>query len=95
MLRPTPEEYQAFGTTPEAQPAEVKTQWRVHAARLHPDAGGDPEEFNRMRQLYNRIIEAARVCKVCGGTGRIMKQAGFNQLPMPCESCGGKGEFEI
>ena len=95
MLRPTPEEYQDFGITPEARPVEVKAHWRDLASRLHPDAGGDPKEFDRMRQLYNKIIESARICKACGGTGRTMKQAGFAQLPMPCETCGGKGEFEV
>lgn len=95
MIRPTIEEYNEFGVTVDAKPEDVKRQYRANAARLHPDAGGDPKEFDRMRQLYNKIIESARICKACGGTGRTMKQAGFAQLPMPCETCGGKGEFEV
>ena len=94
MIRPTTEEYNEFGVTLDARPEDVKRQYHANAARMHPDAGGDPEEFDRMRGLYARILEASKTCRACNGTGRVKKQAGFSQLSVPCEACNGKGEFD-
>lgn len=95
MIRPTIEEYNEFGVTVDAKPEDVKRQYRANAAHLHPDAGGDPEEFARMRGLYARILEASKTCRACNGTGRVMRQAGFAQLSVICENCNGRGEFDI
>lgn len=94
MIRPTMEEYDEFGVSETATPDDVKKQYRVKAARMHPDAGGDPEEFARMRELYTRILEASRTCQSCGGTGRVTVGEGWRKLKMPCEACNGKGVFE-
>lgn len=41
---------------PDAPPAIVKAVWREMAKSLHPDRGGDPEQFKRVQAAYEKII---------------------------------------
>lgn len=36
---------------------EIKKQFRVYCVSMHPDKGGDPEEFKKMMAEYNGIIK--------------------------------------
>lgn len=95
MRRPTPDEYKEFGVSPEARPEEVKRRYYHLAAGCHPDFGHTGMAFSRVNLLYRKILAASKVCKACGGTGRIKKQAGFSQVAMVCRECNGKGAFEV
>ena len=36
---------------------ELKKQFRTYCVNMHPDKGGDPEEFKAMMAEYNGIIQ--------------------------------------
>lgn len=36
---------------------EIKKQFRAYCVSMHPDKGGDPEEFKKMMAEYNDIVE--------------------------------------
>ena len=36
---------------------EIKKQFRAYCVSMHPDKGGDPEEFKEMMAEYNGIIK--------------------------------------
>lgn len=88
----TPEEYVTFGVTRWTSSAEVKDKWRVWAAVLHPDHGGDPIKFAAMQELYQKIAAVAKICPRCEGTGRVDHTAGFTTVKSICASCRGSGE---
>lgn len=74
----------------------VKANWRQWASRLHPDKGGDADEFHRMRQAYEEVLAEAqkpRLCEVCYGVGKVTVLRGWDQLVMDCGRCQGSGKF--
>lgn len=76
---------------------QVKARWRELAAKLHPDRGGDAEEFDRLRKAYDRALELANQpieCEQCGGTGKIWQRSGFHNISVICPVCNGSGELE-
>lgn len=40
---------------------ELKKQFRAYCVSMHPDKGGDPEEFKAMMAEYNGIISALTI----------------------------------
>jgi len=46
--------YRALGLRPDPPPsaAEIRASYRARARELHPDKGGDPEEFARLREAF-------------------------------------------
>lgn len=42
---------------PDATKADAKAQYRKLAQEHHPDRGGDPDQFDRVRKAYNEAIE--------------------------------------
>lgn len=40
---------------PGAPQAIIKAVWKVLASELHPDRGGDPEQFVRVKQAYEKL----------------------------------------
>ena len=42
---------------------ELKKQFRVYCVSMHPDKGGDPEEFKKMMAEYNGIIKTFEQAK--------------------------------
>lgn len=50
----------ALGLLPPYSISDVKKAYRAKAARLHPDAGGDPEAFKVLRAAYERALDYAR-----------------------------------
>ncbi len=55
---PTVEEaYEALGLEPGADLEAVREAYRERAKETHPDLGGDPEAFIRVREAYERLRE--------------------------------------
>lgn len=55
----TPSHLSALGLTSDATSDEIQKAWRKLAKIHHPDRGGDPEEFKRLRDAYERALEVA------------------------------------
>lgn len=51
-----PELLSQFGLPPDADEEAVKKKFRELAKRLHPDAGGDHEQFITLMSRYKRLI---------------------------------------
>lgn len=77
--------------------AEVKARWRQLAAKLHPDRGGDPVEFDRLRKIYNEALEISQKpleCERCHATGKVWQRSGFHNISVICPVCNGTGEVD-
>ncbi|CAK9026554.1 DnaJ protein homolog (DNAJ-1) [Durusdinium trenchii] len=51
------EYYELVGCAQDASPEEIKKAYRKAALRLHPDRGGDPEDFKKMKAAYDVISD--------------------------------------
>jgi len=49
--------YEILGVPRDASPALIKKVFRSKARHCHPDAGGDPAEFLRLKQAYDVLID--------------------------------------
>ncbi len=52
---PKPEAYRVLGLDPGADEDRVKSAYRRRAKELHPDSGGDEEEFKRLNRAYESL----------------------------------------
>ncbi|HKS44341.1 MAG TPA: DnaJ domain-containing protein [Amycolatopsis sp.] len=52
--------YDLLGVGRNASTAEIKSAYRSRARSAHPDAGGSPGEFHRLRQAYETLSDPAR-----------------------------------
>ena len=52
--------YELLGVGKDASAAEIKSAYRSRARSLHPDAGGSPTDFHRLRQAYEILSDPAR-----------------------------------
>ncbi|WP_455393260.1 J domain-containing protein [[Eubacterium] cellulosolvens] len=57
VIEPT-KEYKILGLDADVSDAEVKKRYRQLIKQYHPDKGGDPKEFMKIRRAYNKIMEA-------------------------------------
>lgn len=76
----------------DATPEEITLRWRQMRHWLHPDHGGDANEFHLVQQAYKQALAATTAvtpCKVCNGAGKLTYSHGFNSIDMPCSFCGG------
>lgn len=48
-------DYEILGITQGASDEEIKKAFRKKAVQLHPDKGGDPEEFKKINDAYNNL----------------------------------------
>ncbi len=48
-----------LGLTPQATVTDIRTAFRALALQLHPDRGGDPEAFLRLRQAHDAALDRA------------------------------------
>ena len=79
----------ALGLTDAATAEEVKLAYRTRARQLHPDAGGDPMEFQALNLIYTQALHEVthRVCPTCGGTKKCTLQVGTSQMKLRCPDC--------
>jgi len=49
--------YELLGVEKDANPEEIKREYRNKSKKLHPDAGGDPEEFARLNEAYTVLSD--------------------------------------
>lgn len=49
------EAYRTLGVDPEADEGRVKAAYRQRVKEVHPDSGGDEEEFKRVTQAYETL----------------------------------------
>lgn len=54
------EAYEVLGVDTSCSDAELARAYKVMAMRLHPDKGGDAEQFKAARAAYDRILAARR-----------------------------------
>jgi DnaJ-domain-containing protein 1 len=57
VIEPT-KEYETLGLDSDASDAEVKTRYRELLKEHHPDMGGDPKKFMKIRKAYVKIKES-------------------------------------
>ncbi|MCB0164263.1 MAG: DnaJ domain-containing protein [Anaerolineae bacterium] len=50
--------WQVLGVEQDAGLTAARNAYRALARRHHPDAGGDPEEFQRLRRAYEAAVTA-------------------------------------
>jgi len=90
--------FEILGLPRDAEMAEVKNRWRsLLTTGLHPDQGGDADNFHRHRKAYEAaLVEAKRprVCLQCEGKGHLSVTHGFATVHMPCKTCNGSGKKE-
>lgn len=82
--------FAALGLSDSASLEEVKLAYRTKAMQgLHPDQGGDPDEFAALNANYNAAVQEvlARKCPTCHGTGKVQHSVGFSSVDMPCPTC--------
>ncbi len=46
-----------LGVDPDASEADVRRAYREQVKAVHPDRGGDPDAFRRVKQAYERLQE--------------------------------------
>jgi hypothetical protein len=83
-------DYEILGVSPGATVSELKARWREFAMDLHPDYGGDPDEFIRVRDAYERLLVTAYHCRRCSDSGRVAIPYGFGVMYAVCTCKGGK-----
>ena len=52
-----PDHYSVLGTTQSATPDDIRQAFRARALVAHPDKGGDPGEFERLRRAYDVLVD--------------------------------------
>ena len=68
MLRSEPNLYRRLGLDEHCSDADVKKKYRALALKLHPDKGGDPEEFKAVSEAY-AVLSSAEKRSVYDATG--------------------------
>ena len=54
--------YETLGVEKSASAAQIKKAYRKKALRMHPDKGGDPEEFKKLAAQYAARGTPRRSC---------------------------------
>ena len=66
--------YQLLGVDKKASAAQIKNAFRNKAKSMHPDAGGDPEQFKKINEAYDTLKDnnkRAHYDHIQNATGRI------------------------
>ena len=92
--------YQAIGVDKQASVDEIKKAYRRKAMKSHPDKGGDAEEFKKLQEAYEVLIDPDKrsIYDRYGIDG--LKMGGSNNMNNPFDNgnpfmnMGGMGGFE-
>lgn len=90
------EAYGLLGLAYDAPYSDVVLAWRAARSTAHPDRGGDPAKFIRLKQAWEAASVHAsrpRPCPACDGTGKRTVGRGWTRLGLPCLDCGGTGRL--
>lgn len=90
--------FETLGLYENATIDQVKQTWRQLAMRHHPDRGGDPAEFDRLRKAYEQALaeaQAPKLCDACNGAGKVQRTHGWSTVSLVCDSCGGTGAVTV
>lgn len=70
---------------------DVHKRWRSLSLVLHPDRGGNVDEFVRLTKLRDAALKeiAERVCPLCLGSKKVYRSGGGLHIPFDCPSCMG------
>lgn len=86
---------------PNATVEDVKLAYKKLSHIMHPDKGGDIEEFKHLQKVYQRALDEARehkiellICKRCDGSGRVQVTRGASTMSKMCPACQGSGNLE-
>lgn len=52
--------YETLGVAPDATPDQIKRAYRSKVKKLHPDQGGDAEEFGKVQHAYDVLMDTER-----------------------------------
>ncbi len=55
VVEETPKEYKVLGLEENVSDIEVKRRFRYLIKQYHPDSGGDPKEFIKIKRAYEKI----------------------------------------
>ena len=77
--------YEILGISPEASNDEVRLAYKRAAMKHHPDRGGDPTEFAKVKQAFEALQR--RPCPECGGKGYVKNRQGFFSVKENCPLC--------
>lgn len=81
LLRSNPYTILGISEGSDVTPASLKITFRKQAARLHPDAGGDEENFKELRSAYDLLL-----CRHGGASG--------SGGAVEAETSGGRGFYD-
>lgn len=75
----------------ELDAVKLKRDWRERVFKIHPDAGGDLDTWNRMLDAYKVLLEyfANAPCATCNGTGRVERSSRGYSVSFVCPDCRG------
>lgn len=80
-----------LGLVEGASSQEIELKWRELRSQLHPDRGGDADEFHQAQQAYTEAHADATAresrCPTCGGDGTVEVTRGFNRISLACPTC--------
>jgi len=57
VIEPTEKDYQILEIDEDFTDDEVKRQYWTLAKKYHPDNGGDPKKFMRLRKAYEKVLK--------------------------------------
>ncbi|KAK9848934.1 hypothetical protein WJX84_002235 [Apatococcus fuscideae] len=52
--------YEALGVPPKASTVEIRRAYRTRISQVHPDKGGNPQEFGRVQLAYEVLHDSAK-----------------------------------
>jgi hypothetical protein len=86
-------DYEVLGVDRNATKGEIRRRWKAVAYELHPDRGGDPAEFAKVKTAHDNLLAVAYGCNRCMDVGTLPSQRGFLLVRLVCD-CRKKGQTD-